>query len=365
MSWHSNHQLSMKLYIRSTGNISPQPSFGTSALPAEPTEYSGNRLRCIEPVYANFIDAKLIRRMSRVIRMGVTAALECMRQGGVSIPDGIITGTAYGCMEDTEVFLSRMVENKEELLTPTAFIQSTHNTVGAQIALLLKCHQYNNTFVHRGLSFESALLDAYMLLQEKNMEHILVGAVDEITDTSHSLLQRFGLYKSALPSNLALFENHSRGTLNGEGAAFFLLSGDAGSHSLAVLEDMQTFCNPEGPGGMEAHIVSFLETHALAMRDIDLVITGRNGDPRSDKLYDRLDHQLFQPLPAIPFKHLCGEYPTGSAFAVWLAAMLLSKGSAPAWLLAGRQAPTQTLHRILICNHYLQRYHSLFLLSAC
>ena len=53
------------------------------------------------------------------------------------MPDAIITGTGLGCLEDTEKFLTAMVTNKEEFLTPTSFIQSTHNTVSAQIALLL------------------------------------------------------------------------------------------------------------------------------------------------------------------------------------------------------------------------------------
>ena len=100
--------------------------------------------------------------MSRIIKMGVRR-MECLKEAGVENPGAIITGTAYGCLADTESFLTKMVENKEELLTPTAFIQSTHNTVGAQIALMLKCHNYNNTFVHRGFSFENALLDAIII----------------------------------------------------------------------------------------------------------------------------------------------------------------------------------------------------------
>ena len=58
------------------------------------------------------------------------------------------------------VFLRKMIEFEEKMLSPTAFIQSTHNTVGAQIALLLKCHHYNNTIVHRAFSFENALTEA-------------------------------------------------------------------------------------------------------------------------------------------------------------------------------------------------------------
>lgn len=211
----------MKLYIQATGNISPQRTFGHRFFLSEAVEYMGNRLTCIEPDYKIFIDVKQIRRMSRIIKMGVAAAMECLQEAGVESPDAIITGTAYGCLDDTGIFLSKMIEQNEELLAPTAFIQSTHNTIGAQIALMLHCKGYNNVFVHRGFSFESALLDAMLLLKEQEANNVLVGAVDEITDISHAILSRFGLYKRGMVSNFNLFSGSGKGTIAGEGAAFF------------------------------------------------------------------------------------------------------------------------------------------------
>ena len=100
----------MKLYIRAAGNISPQKTFGTSAFLDEVVEFAGNRLNCVEPDYKTYIDPKLIRRMSRIIKMGVAAAMDCLQESGVAVPDAIVTGTAYGCLEDTGIFLSKMVE---------------------------------------------------------------------------------------------------------------------------------------------------------------------------------------------------------------------------------------------------------------
>ena len=153
------------MYIRSVANISPQDTFGKSRIPENVIKPVTNRLNCIEPNYLDFIDNKSIRRMSRIIKMGVASGLKCLHDAEIEKPDAIITGTAYGCLEDTEVFLEKLIENNESLLTPTSFIQSTHNTIGAQIGLLLKCTNYNNTFVHKGHSFESALLDCLMLLK--------------------------------------------------------------------------------------------------------------------------------------------------------------------------------------------------------
>ena len=73
----------MNLYIRATGNISPQNTFGQSSLPSMLTEYDSNRLKSIEPDYTKLIDVKLIRRMSRIIKMGVAAALRCLKEANI------------------------------------------------------------------------------------------------------------------------------------------------------------------------------------------------------------------------------------------------------------------------------------------
>ncbi len=352
----------MKLYIRSTGNISPQNTLGQECLQAELIEYNSNRLRSVEPDYSKLIDVKLIRRMSRIIKMGVAAALECLQEAGITNPDAIITGTAYGCLEDTGVFLQKMVQNKEEMLTPTAFIQSTHNTIGAQIALLLKCNGYNNTFVHRGFSFESALLDAMMLLEEKTAGNVLVGGVDEITDFSFGITSRFGLFKKEITSNFDLFSNPSKGSIAGEGAAFFLLTSQVSEHNKAMLEGVHTFYKPSDNSEVVHNIQSFLDEQSLSMHDIDVVLFGRNGDIKADKIYDHLHQVIFQEKSIVYYKHLCGEYPTSTGFALWLAAGIVKSGSMP----HGYASPGKKgIRRILIYNHYQMVHHSLMLVSAC
>lgn len=352
----------MKTFIRATGNISPQPSFGHGALLQQIVPQTGNRLCCAEPDYLKYIDAKAIRRMSRIIKMGVAAAMECLQEAAVQNPDAIVMGTAYGCLDDTGIFLKKMAEQNEEMLTPTAFIQSTHNTIGAQVALLLQCHNYNNTFVHRGFSFESALLDAVMLLEEGAATTVLAGAADEITDYSHALLSRFGLYKKDPVTNTDLFSHASKGTIAGEGAAFFLLDKQASGNDYAALEAVQTFYKPGGSGEVAARVLAFLQEQSLTAADIDLVITGRNGDITSDAVYQSLVNTVFSQHAIAHYKQFSGEYPTSTAFALWMAAGILKQGTVPASL--GIASP-EKLQRVLIYNHYQNIHHSLMLVSAC
>lgn len=352
----------MKVYIQATGNLSPQNTLGQSTLPAELVEYKSNRLQSIEPDYSKLIDVKLIRRMSRIIKMGVAAALQCLQEAGIENPDAIITGTAYGCLEDTGLFLQKMVQNKEEMLTPTAFIQSTHNTIGAQIALLLKCNGYNNTFVHRGFSFESALLDSMMLLQERTANNVLVGGVDEITDYSFQITSRFGLFKKSINSNFDLFSTPSKGSIAGEGASFFLLNSVPSANDYATLDAVSTFYKPFDNNETEQNIQSFLSEQSVSVSDIDIILCGRSGDIEGDKVYDHLNDSLFRRSSIMHYKHLCGEYPTSSSFALWLAAGIIKNGYTAN---VTPHAEKQDIKRILIYNHYQNIHHSLMLVSSC
>lgn len=350
----------MKVYIRSAACISAQRTFDEDSFLENIVEYTGTRLKAIEPDYKEFIDPKQIRRMSHVIKMGIAAAKKCLATGNVEMPGAIITGTAFGCMEDTVSFLTRIIEEKEELLSPTAFIQSTHNTVAAQIALMLKCHNYNNTFVHKGISFESALTDAIMLLNEQEANDVLVGGVDEMIDTSFTVLTRLGLYKRSPTSNLSLFKEKSKGSIGGEGAAFVLLTDKLSDDNLAELIALKTLYKPVN---IAESILDFIKSNGLAVDDIDLVISGKNGDIANDEVYENLTNTLFKNTTIANYKHLCGDYSVSSSFALWLAANVLKKGTIPEVTIE-QKSDTFIPKKILIYNHYQNKYHSLMLLST-
>jgi len=350
----------MKIYIRSSACVSPQNTFNSVDFLTNIVESTGTRLKAIEPDYKEFIDPKQIRRMSHVIKMGIAAAKSCLTQADVNMPGAIITGTAFGCMADTVTFLTRIVEQEEEMLPPTAFIQSTHNTVAAQIALMLKCHNYNSTFVHKGISFESALFDAIMLLNEQETDNILVGGTEEMVDTSFTVLTRLGLYKRWPLSNLSLYNTPTNGTIGGEGAAFFLVTSEVSPNNLAQLTGLKLLYKPKS---VEDGIINFLKSHELSIEDIDLIITGKNGDTKNDEIYKGLENSIFKNKALANYKHLCGDYPTSSSFALWLASNIVKGGAIPETVKEGNFESILP-KKILIYNHYQDKYHSLMLVSA-
>jgi len=352
----------MKLYIHGMGAVSPQQNWTKDRVwLSQPRDYAGDLLSCVEPDYAQYIDAKYLRRMSRILKMGMAAGAMALHQAGVKIPDGIITGTGYGCLEDTEIFLRKMIELKEQALNPTPFIQSTHNTIGSQIALLLACQGYNQTYTQEGFSFESALLDSMMALNKDPDQILLTGGVDEITDASHKIQKRFGIFRKTSASSLDLFNSNAKGTLQGEGAFYFALSGKKGKETGASIHSVTTFYKPTEKE-LIAGIREFIRSASMELEELDLVLIGKCGDTHLDERTEQVSRRSFGSAPIGLFKHLSGEYPTASAFAMWLGSGIIQTQQIPAAVVDGINRPVRN---VLIYNPYFSHYHSLILLCAC
>jgi hypothetical protein len=155
----------------------------------------------------------------------------------------------------------------------------------------------------------------------------------------------------------------SKGTIAGEGAAFFLLTSQPSANTYAQLEGVTTFYKPVDVIGIERHILSFLSSRQIDIEDIDMVITGRNGDMKGDSIYKQLEGSVFRGKGSINYKHLCGEYSTSTSFAFWLAANIIKFGTVPA-VTGYASSKSDKLNRILIYNHYHNIHHSLMLVSA-
>ncbi|MFH1159910.1 MAG: beta-ketoacyl synthase N-terminal-like domain-containing protein [bacterium] len=350
-----------KAYINGLGCVSPQSTFDNRLFLNEPVSVESNRLKALDPNYKDFVPPEMVRRMGRIIKMGVAAAKICLADAGYRMPDKIITGTGLGCIEDTEKFLGNMIRNKEEFLTPTSFIQSTHNTVSAQIALLIKCHGYNFTYVHRGFSFETAMFDSLMQISSGNAKTLLLGCADELTNNSFQIQYRLGLWKRKPVNNLQLYVDKTRGTIAGEGASFFLLETEKSPSAYATLQDCSMLFQPEHREEIYGWIWGFLKENQLETGDIDLFLCGMNGDPKGDQIYQDVISSLFQDVPIAFFKHLCGEYHTATGFATWLAAKALREQVVPAAAFPSRKP--NALRTILIYNHHRGINHSLILLN--
>jgi len=350
------------IYINGISCLSPQSALNQTEFLTDIRPYKTNMLQCIEPDYHTFFDSNSLRRLSRVIKMGWAGAKSCLDDAGLQGPDSICIGIGKGCFKNTQEFIFSIDDNREEFVPPSPFIQSVHSSIAAQIAIQAKCANYNMTYSHRAFSFELALLDAFMLLDEGNYKNVLVGGVDEIEDIQFSTFDRIGHFKNPDTESLNLLEYKAKGTIAGEGSTFFMLEKQTAENTYAGIQAVLTFSNPADINEIEHKTESFLEQEKLSFKDIDLIILGLNGDIEFDSGYRQLMNSVFSNSNQAYYKHLCGEYHTSSAFSLWLAANIIQNQEIPKVLLLN-QPNKKPIKKILIYNHYRNVNHSLILVS--
>jgi hypothetical protein len=343
------------LYVHSSNCISPQQTFPETEL-RELRESENNQLRVKEPAYTN-VPPGILRRMARAVRICVGAALPLIQ--GIPEPDGIIIGTANGGIEDCIKFLNQIIEYNEGLLSPGSFVQSTSNAPAAQISLISKNTNYNNTVTHRGLAFENALLDAVMLLKEKPDGIFLVGSVDEISDYNFNIDLLAGSFRKEIVSNRKLFDHPTIGTIAGEGVLMMTVSNQP-EGSIARLNDLQTI-HTSDEGLVLETLKQFLKRNGFPRIVPELLITGENGDIRLDKYYQAVEALFPENISVARFKHLSGEYCTASSFGFWMATEILRNGKIPD--IALKKGKKTGFNKILIYNNYRGMQHGFMLLG--
>jgi hypothetical protein len=208
-------------------------------------------------------------------------------------------------------------------------------------------------FVHRGLSLQSALIDAAVYLKENPDKKVLCGGFDEITEEHFKIKEHLGFWKSEKESCLNLESSQSEGTHAGEGASFMLLNAKQNGINLKYL---QTFYNPDAATlEMECSNL-FNKTNAKP----DLLISGYNGDIRYKSIHENLYKKMFQHTPRLYYKKYCGDFETAIGFAIYLAFQILHYPERAKDILPNN---TGKIKSILIHNSFLQKNHSLLWLE--
>lgn len=162
-----------------------QPELKAEADIVELTRVENDSLEATKRI-RQYVSPMESRRMGKLMKSAMLTSLDALKQAGVSCPDAIVTGTAWGCLENSEQLLLQLIEG-EDLFKPTLFMQSTHNTLSSAIAIHLKCHGANLTFTQKEQSFDWALYQAKLLLRLGRAKTVLVGCHDERT----ALFNRF------------------------------------------------------------------------------------------------------------------------------------------------------------------------------
>ena len=324
----------MNIYLKSCAQISVQEPLSNKWF-SEPVKYDEKYVRAIDPDYKPFINPIAARRMGLILKRAMATSLTALKNAKIEIPDAIITATGLGCIENTEKFLKALSEQGENCLQPTFFINSTHNTISSYIAVQIKCHGYNNTHVHRGVSFESALLDAFVKIKLGKFNNVLVGAHDEMTPDYFTLLNRVGFWN---------------GGFAGETAVSMVLAKEGD----VKISDVKMLYMPDKHKIIDA-VNGMCSENNIAVNDIDLLVTGRNNDATNNNVYDNFENIFNMKDRSVGYKNIFGESFTASAYSICYAYECLKKGVSP----SGRK-----VRNVLLYNHYENKDHSLILLTC-
>lgn len=147
----------------------------------------------------NHVSPMEARRMSGVMKAAVITSMGALESAGIDKPDAIVIGTSFGMLDQGEKILIHMVEHGEEGLSPTLFMQSTHNTIAGTLAIRLKVHGYNITYTQGDDSWSLAIADAKQLIDEGEADNVLVGVHDYCPEYFRRI---YGLAGAEVPAEI-------------------------------------------------------------------------------------------------------------------------------------------------------------------
>lgn len=348
-----------EIYIHSACSISIQNTTQEGYFFEEISEYTENGIQVINPDYKEFIPALQLRRMGKSMRMAVYASQKAIVQAGNPTIDAVITGTGEGCLRDSEKFVEALWENEEGgMLNPTPFIQSTHNMAAATVALALGCKGYNMTYTNNSNSFESALLDGQLYLNEHPDQTILIGGLDEISEKTTEFWTKYGWLKTKNCQIQIDLNSHSEGEIVAEGAGFLVASLQKPKNYLGKISAVASSFEMENPSEF---ISNFLQKNNSSIDEIDAIILGNNGDSKYDSIYKTIAEKEFANTPQIVYKHLIGEFDTVTSIGVEIGLRILNNQSIPQNLLFNQRTKS-AYETILLYNQRRGKNHSLILL---
>ncbi|MBO6078421.1 MAG: beta-ketoacyl synthase chain length factor [Bacteroidaceae bacterium] len=306
-----------------------------------PEIYQDSYVKAIDPDFKQFISAGDARRLGKLLKRALATSLSVLQEGGITNPDAIVTGTGFGSVENTELFLDAMVREGEQMLKPTQFMQSTHNTASSLIGINTHSHGYNSTYTQKGLSFDSALYDAWLQFRLGKINSALVGGHDEMTPVFAGFMRKAGHVKD--------------GEICSEAAVSVLLSSQPDAPALCTLEGLKLLNEPE-PAELADAIRSITGGNVPSA-----IMTGMSGNSENDSWYGFL-RDLLPGVPLLRYKHLFGVNFSSSAIGFYAVACCIKKGIIPACL-ALDGAPVKTDQGILIVNAVEGRHYSISLLK--
>jgi 3-oxoacyl-[acyl-carrier-protein] synthase II len=254
----------------------------------------------------DFVNKRSLRRVDHFSRMALLASFLTLEDAGRLNEDhqnlAVVVASGYGATRTTFSFLDSALDGGDACASPTLFSNSVSNAAAAHISIMLKAKGPNITVGQFEMSAPTALLTACRWLQDKHVDEVLFGGVDEYCSVLGYSWQRF--FGRVPPVGMRPLDLKNQSAIAGEGAAFFLFTrAEGNTPRYGFVTDIRFGCDRKsGP--------DFAKD--------TLVVLGADGHKPSGNCYARC-------IPArnraAVYTPLYGSFPTNSAFDMAVAAL--------------------------------------------
>ena len=243
------------------------------------------------------------RRLDLLTVWAIGAAHLAIEDAGVDITGldpariAVVFGTGFGCLERSEAFLECVNRYGYGAADPIIFPETLSNAPASHVARVFGLRGPNVTLSCRGISAESALIQARSLLTAGEADLAVVIAGDMLTRPLYEWYRTAGTLSEACFDEDSKppvpFSGESRGFFPGEGMAAVILEpaslrdgARAGTHArwiggCTVVEPGVSLGSWGRSPTPSVELIRRLTGHAS---DVRLVVTGANGSSRLDRL---------------------------------------------------------------------------------
>jgi 3-oxoacyl-[acyl-carrier-protein] synthase II len=263
----------------------------------------------------DFIPGRKLRRINKYSRLAALAACLALQDVGRDIPcqcsdTAVIVASGYGASSTTFAFLDNVILEGDSFASPTLFSNSVHSSAASNVTIMLQIKGPCLTVTQFEMSTIAALQNAQVWLQEKKVDTVLLGGVDQINKVL--LYCYYSFWPDEVPREIMPLRYDLQTAIPGEGAAFMALTRDEGEVSPYGYIDAVSWKNPGD----------------YTVPDDVMLISGSDGHRVCGLQYRKLFRSV-DPDRVKSFSTIYGSMPCSQMFDLALASLAARHGLLP------------------------------------
>lgn len=134
--------------------------------------------------FAPYFEERRLRRMEAIAKNTLLCSCRALEQAGADVQapkdTGLSVAVGAGSLESTCKFMDTIIDDGDELSSPTAFAGSVHNSTGLTLSIFLHLNGPCVTTGQFDFSFAGALLTAREFLKRQMCKETLVAVAEDI-----------------------------------------------------------------------------------------------------------------------------------------------------------------------------------------